>query len=217
MTPLAQFQGRGRRGSVPGPSPGLQPRAWENCQPYWALLFPARLPVTVTRLHYSISCSGVPPKAFLLLKPPWTTAFENEKVTIVCDSPLPPVPGNVTWYYTQSYTTKGSKETTLKGLEEIQVTKSGFYRCETSGSSLSDPVHVELSSGKRKVASLECRKSAWPQRSRAWGLGRWRRHAWGRSGLTPVGQRKGRTALSLFSCKRGVCDPEVTQQKWTQV
>ncbi|XP_016021691.2 Fc receptor-like protein 3 [Rousettus aegyptiacus] len=91
--------------------------------------------------------TGVPPKAFLLLKPPWTTAFENEKVTIVCDSPLPPVPGNVTWYYTQSYTTKGSKETTLKGLEEIQVTKSGFYRCETSGSSLSDPVHVELSSG----------------------------------------------------------------------
>ncbi|XP_023390050.1 Fc receptor-like protein 3 [Pteropus vampyrus] len=83
--------------------------------------------------------TGVPPKAFLLLKPPWTTAFENEKVTIVCNSPLPPVPGDVTWYDDESFMTKGSKE--------IRVKKSGSYRCRTSGSSLSDPVHVEFSSG----------------------------------------------------------------------
>ncbi|XP_006923694.1 Fc receptor-like protein 3 [Pteropus alecto] len=83
--------------------------------------------------------TGVPPKAFLLLKPPWTTAFENEKVTIVCNSPLPPVPGDVTWYDDESFLRKGSKE--------IQVKKSGSYRCRTSGSSLSDPVHVEFSSG----------------------------------------------------------------------
>ncbi|XP_044800111.1 Fc receptor-like protein 3 isoform X5 [Bubalus bubalis] len=84
--------------------------------------------------------SGVTPKAFLLLNPPWSTNFHKDKVTLTCRDSLSPAQGDIYWYYNENLLNKKS--------EEIQIHKTGYYKCKTQRSSLSDPVHVDFSSDK---------------------------------------------------------------------
>ena len=99
-------------------------------------------PFTFTCLHLSISCSGLAPKAFLLLTPPWSTHFKGQKVTLKCRDSRYPAWGDVSWYYNKNLMREESGE--------IQIKKSGYYKCKTQVSSFSDPVHVEFLSGKER-------------------------------------------------------------------
>uniref|UniRef100_A0A2K5DFP2 Fc receptor like 3 n=1 Tax=Aotus nancymaae TaxID=37293 RepID=A0A2K5DFP2_AOTNA len=80
----------------------------------------------------------VAPKAVLLLKPPWSTTFKGEKVTLICRESHSLAQGNTLWYR--------DKNLWRAKHNEIQITESGNYQCKTQGSSLSDAVHVEFSS-----------------------------------------------------------------------
>uniref|UniRef100_F7GEM0 Fc receptor like 3 n=1 Tax=Callithrix jacchus TaxID=9483 RepID=F7GEM0_CALJA len=82
--------------------------------------------------------SGVAPKAELLLKPPWSTTFKGQKVTLTCRESHSLAQGNTLWYR--------GKNLLRSKRNEIQITESGNYQCKTGGSSFSDAVHVEFSS-----------------------------------------------------------------------
>ncbi|XP_053764833.1 Fc receptor-like protein 3 isoform X3 [Panthera pardus] len=100
----------------PGPAPML----------LWLLLIlaPGRQP------------AGALPKALLLLKPPWSTAFEGETVTLFCKDHHSLAWEYVSWYHNETPLRKQSGR--------LQISKSGHYRCKTQRSSLSDPVHVQF-------------------------------------------------------------------------
>ncbi|XP_057602565.1 Fc receptor-like protein 3 [Hippopotamus amphibius kiboko] len=80
--------------------------------------------------------SGVTPKAFLLLNPPWSTNYEDDSVTLTCRDSLSPAQGDVTWYHDEHLLNKKS--------EKIQIDKPGYYQCKTQRSSPSDPVRVDF-------------------------------------------------------------------------
>ncbi|XP_054995883.1 Fc receptor-like protein 3 [Sorex araneus] len=84
--------------------------------------------------------SGIVPKAFIFLNPPWSPVFNKEKMILTCKDVHSPGQGDVLWYKEETFWKRGS--------EEIQVKKSGSYKCKTRASSLSDPVHVEFLSDK---------------------------------------------------------------------
>ncbi|XP_062046144.1 Fc receptor-like protein 3 [Lepus europaeus] len=80
---------------------------------------------------------GTPPKAALLLDPPWSTTFKGNKVILICKDFHSPAWRDVFWYHDGNvWKTESNK---------IQTEHSGYYQCKTQGSSLSDPVHVEFS------------------------------------------------------------------------
>ncbi|XP_022346402.1 Fc receptor-like protein 3 isoform X1 [Enhydra lutris kenyoni] len=80
--------------------------------------------------------SGTPPKAFLLLEPPWSRTFKGEKVNLTCKDGHSRAQRYVSWYYNRI--PLGSRPGT------IQIDKSGYYICKTPRSSFSDPVRVEF-------------------------------------------------------------------------
>ncbi|XP_007171883.2 Fc receptor-like protein 3 [Balaenoptera acutorostrata] len=80
--------------------------------------------------------AGVTPKAFLLLNPPWSTNFKTDRVTLTCRDSLSPAQGDISWYYNDHLLDNK--------FEEIQIHKTGYYKCKTRRSSPSDPVHVDF-------------------------------------------------------------------------
>uniref|UniRef100_A0A8C3WUJ8 Fc receptor like 3 n=1 Tax=Catagonus wagneri TaxID=51154 RepID=A0A8C3WUJ8_9CETA len=80
--------------------------------------------------------SGLNPKAFLLLTPPWSTNFKGDKVTLTCRDSYSPGRGHTLWYHNENLLDENS--------EEIQIDQTGHYRCKTQRSSLSDPVRVDF-------------------------------------------------------------------------
>ncbi|KAK2497225.1 hypothetical protein MC885_017349 [Smutsia gigantea] len=98
--------------------------------------FSTHLPFAFTCLHLSISYLGIAPKAFILLKPPWSRFFKEETVTLICKDRHSSVQGGISWYY--------DKKLLKRQSEEIQINTSGYYKCKTQGSSFSDPVLVEF-------------------------------------------------------------------------
>uniref|UniRef100_A0A8C0HUX9 Fc receptor like 3 n=1 Tax=Balaenoptera musculus TaxID=9771 RepID=A0A8C0HUX9_BALMU len=80
--------------------------------------------------------AGVTPKAFLLLNPPWSTNFKNDRVTLTCRDSLSPAQGDISWYYNDHLLDNK--------FQEIQIHKTGYYKCKTRRSSPSDPVHVDF-------------------------------------------------------------------------
>nr|XP_051714459.1 Fc receptor-like protein 3 isoform X3 [Oryctolagus cuniculus] len=108
--------------NVPSPQPGQAPMF------LWLLLLilaPGREQL------------GTPPKAALLLDPPWSTTFKGSKVILICKDFHSPASRDVFWYHDGNvWKTESNK---------IQTEHSGYYQCKTRGSSLSDPVHLEFS------------------------------------------------------------------------
>ncbi|XP_040308462.1 Fc receptor-like protein 3 isoform X9 [Herpailurus yagouaroundi] len=80
--------------------------------------------------------AGALPKALLLLKPPWSTAFKGETVTLFCKDHHSLAWEYVSWYHNETPLRRQSGK--------LQISKSGHYRCKTQRSSLSDPVHVQF-------------------------------------------------------------------------
>ncbi|XP_068394369.1 Fc receptor-like protein 3 [Eschrichtius robustus] len=87
-----------------------------------------------------VALVGVTPKAFLLLNPPWSTNFKNDRVTLTCRDSLSPAQGDISWYYNDHLLDNK--------FEEIQIHKTGYYKCKTRRSSPSNPVHVDFLSDK---------------------------------------------------------------------
>ncbi|XP_032468772.1 Fc receptor-like protein 3 isoform X2 [Phocoena sinus] len=83
-----------------------------------------------------VALVGVTPKAFLLLNPPWSTNFNNDRVTLTCRDSLSPAQGDISWYHNDHLLDNIS--------EEIQIHKTGYYKCKTQRSSPSDPVHMDF-------------------------------------------------------------------------
>ncbi|KAI5940606.1 Fc receptor-like protein 3 [Manis javanica] len=80
--------------------------------------------------------SGIAPKAFILLQPPWSRFFKEDIVTLTCKDAHSSVQGGITWYWDRKRLERES--------EEIQINTPGYYNCKTRGSSLSDAVLVEF-------------------------------------------------------------------------
>ncbi|XP_059758430.1 Fc receptor-like protein 3 [Balaenoptera ricei] len=83
-----------------------------------------------------VALVGVTPKAFLLLNPPWSTNFKNDRVTLTCRDSLSPAQGDISWYY--------NDQLLDNKFQEIQIQKTGYYKCKTRRSSPSNPVHVDF-------------------------------------------------------------------------
>lgn len=62
-------------------------------------------------------------------------------MTLICRGPRSPAQGQVTWYR--------DKYSFKRNSEKIQIKTSGDYKCQTRGSSISDPIHVEFSNSKK--------------------------------------------------------------------
>nr|XP_030697919.1 Fc receptor-like protein 3 isoform X6 [Globicephala melas] len=83
-----------------------------------------------------VALVGVTPKAFLLLNPPWSTNFKNDRVTLTCRDSLSPAQGDISWYHDDHLLDNKS--------EQIQIHETGYYKCKTRRSSPSDPVHMDF-------------------------------------------------------------------------
>ena len=98
-------------------------------------------PIHLTGLHLPISSLEITLKAFLLFNPPWSTNFHKDKMTLTCRGSLSLPQGDISWYCNENLLNKKS--------EEIQIDKTGYYKCKTQRSSLSDPIHVDFSLGEK--------------------------------------------------------------------
>ncbi|XP_020945180.1 low affinity immunoglobulin gamma Fc region receptor II-like isoform X2 [Sus scrofa] len=112
---------------------------WADCMPchplghmllWTALLFLAPVPGT-----------RVLPKAEVKLQPAWINVLQEDSVTLTCQGDHDP--GNTTtqWFHNGNFTwTENQPSFSFKA----RRASSGYYRCQTAYSSLSDPVHLDV-------------------------------------------------------------------------
>uniref|UniRef100_K7GM68 Fc fragment of IgG, low affinity IIb, receptor (CD32) n=2 Tax=Sus scrofa TaxID=9823 RepID=K7GM68_PIG len=113
---------------------------WADCMPchplghmllWTALLFLAPVPGT----------RAVLPKAEVKLQPAWINVLQEDSVTLTCQGDHDP--GNTTtqWFHNGNFTwTENQPSFSFKA----RRASSGYYRCQTAYSSLSDPVHLDV-------------------------------------------------------------------------
>ncbi|XP_053064920.1 Fc receptor-like protein 2 isoform X3 [Acinonyx jubatus] len=116
---------------------------WDRSLAFGETVFPCPRPGSAPMLLWLLLIlapgrqpAGALPKALLLLKPPWSTAFKGETVTLFCKDHHSLAWEYVSWYHNETPLRKQSGK--------LQISKSGHYRCKTQRSSLSDPVHVQF-------------------------------------------------------------------------
>uniref|UniRef100_A0A8D1EFL7 Fc fragment of IgG, low affinity IIb, receptor (CD32) n=1 Tax=Sus scrofa TaxID=9823 RepID=A0A8D1EFL7_PIG len=127
---------------------------WADCMPchplghmllWTALLFLAPVPGT----------HAVLPKAEVKLQPAWINVLQEDSVTLTCQGDHDP--GNTTtqWFHNGNFTwTENQPSFSFKA----RRASSGYYRCQTAYSSLSDPVHLDISQyleGHKQAAECE--------------------------------------------------------------
>lgn len=87
---------------------------------------------------------AVLPKAEVKLQPAWINVLQEDSVTLTCQGDHDP--GNTTtqWFHNGNFTwTENQPSFSFKA----RRASSGYYRCQTAYSSLSDPVHLDVISG----------------------------------------------------------------------
>uniref|UniRef100_A0A8W4FGG0 Ig-like domain-containing protein n=1 Tax=Sus scrofa TaxID=9823 RepID=A0A8W4FGG0_PIG len=78
------------------------------------------------------------------LQPAWINVLQEDSVTLTCQGDHDP--GNTTtqWFHNGNFTwTENQPSFSFKA----RRASSGYYRCQTAYSSLSDPVHLDVISG----------------------------------------------------------------------
>ncbi|XP_077012809.1 low affinity immunoglobulin gamma Fc region receptor II-b isoform X2 [Tamandua tetradactyla] len=94
-----------------------------------------------TALLFLVPVSGTPdlPKAVVELDPPWINVFLGDSVTLKCQGARSPGDHSTRWFFNGS-----SIPTQIQPSYHFQAQNhdSGEYRCQTSQTSLSDPVHL---------------------------------------------------------------------------
>ncbi|XP_012885988.1 PREDICTED: low affinity immunoglobulin gamma Fc region receptor III-A isoform X2 [Dipodomys ordii] len=102
------------------------------------------LPPTVLLLLVSAGVLVGLPKAVVLLDPPWARVLQEDSVTLKCQGTYPPGDNATQWLHNGSLI---SSQTFSYFIESARVKDSGEYKCQTSLSTLSDPVQLEVHIG----------------------------------------------------------------------
>uniref|UniRef100_A0A8D0QHT0 Fc fragment of IgG, low affinity IIb, receptor (CD32) n=1 Tax=Sus scrofa TaxID=9823 RepID=A0A8D0QHT0_PIG len=120
---------------------------WADCMPchplghmllWTALLF---LGDPFPHAASSLCPLAVLPKAEVKLQPAWINVLQEDSVTLTCQGDHDP--GNTTtqWFHNGNFTwTENQPSFSFKA----RRASSGYYRCQTAYSSLSDPVHLDV-------------------------------------------------------------------------
>ncbi|XP_047640027.1 low affinity immunoglobulin gamma Fc region receptor II-like isoform X2 [Phacochoerus africanus] len=113
---------------------------WAGCMPcrplghmllWTALLFLAPVPGT----------HAVLPKAEVKLQPAWINVLQEDSVTLTCQGDHDPENNTTQWFHNGNFTwTENQPSFSFKA----RSASSGYYRCQTAYSSLSDPVHLDV-------------------------------------------------------------------------
>ena len=96
-------------------------------------------------IFFSFNPQADPTKAVITLKPPWVSVFQEENVTLLCEGPHRPGDTTTQWFL------NGTALKTLAprySINSATFDDSGEYKCQTGLSILSDPVQLEIHSGK---------------------------------------------------------------------
>lgn len=84
-------------------------------------------------------------KAVITLQPPWVSIFQEENVTLWCEGPHPPGGSSTQWLLNNTVL---QVSTPSYRITEATFKDSGEYRCQTGLSMPSDPVQLEIHTGK---------------------------------------------------------------------
>ncbi|XP_003735213.3 low affinity immunoglobulin gamma Fc region receptor II-a isoform X2 [Callithrix jacchus] len=97
--------------------------------------------LTVLLLLASADSQAAPPKAVLKLEPPWINVLQEDSVTLTCQGAHSPESDSTQWFHNGNLIpTQMQPSYTFK----TNNNDSGVYRCQTSRSSLSDPVNLTV-------------------------------------------------------------------------
>ncbi|XP_015107517.1 low affinity immunoglobulin gamma Fc region receptor III-A-like isoform X1 [Vicugna pacos] len=80
------------------------------------------------------------PKAVVLLDPQWDQVLKDDTVTLKCLGDYALGDSSTKWWHNGSFISNQASSFTI----EANVEDSGEYKCQTSLSALSDPVHLEV-------------------------------------------------------------------------
>uniref|UniRef100_A0A8C3W9N1 Ig-like domain-containing protein n=1 Tax=Catagonus wagneri TaxID=51154 RepID=A0A8C3W9N1_9CETA len=87
---------------------------------------------------------AVLPKAVVKLQPAWINVLQEDSVTLMCQGTHDPENNDTRWFHNEnSIWTENQTNFSFKA----RSSNSGYYRCQTTYSSLSDPVHLDVISG----------------------------------------------------------------------
>ena len=110
------------------------------------------LPVAQTSLlfhliffFFSFNPQADPTKAVITLKPPWVSVFREENVTLLCEGPHLPGDTSTQWFLNGTAIKTLTPRYSING---ATFKDSGEYKCQTGLSMPSDPVQLEIYSGK---------------------------------------------------------------------
>lgn len=81
----------------------------------------------------------------ITLQPPWVSIFQEENVTLWCEGPHPPGGSSTQWLLNNTVL---QVSTPSYRITEATFKDSGEYRCQTGLSMPSDPVQLEIHTGK---------------------------------------------------------------------
>uniref|UniRef100_A0A8C3W221 Ig-like domain-containing protein n=1 Tax=Catagonus wagneri TaxID=51154 RepID=A0A8C3W221_9CETA len=84
---------------------------------------------------------AVLPKAVVKLQPAWINVLQEDSVTLMCQGTHDPENNDTRWFHNEnSIWTENQTNFSFKA----RSSNSGYYRCQTTYSSLSDPVHLDV-------------------------------------------------------------------------
>lgn len=96
------------------------------------------------------------PKAVVSLQPPWLQVFPEDNVTLSCQGARSPGDSSTQWFHNG---TAIPTQTQPSYSFKASSSHSGDYRCQTGQTGLSDPVHLDVTSGQWR--SGEPGRRAW--------------------------------------------------------
>nr|XP_012418894.1 PREDICTED: low affinity immunoglobulin gamma Fc region receptor II-b isoform X2 [Odobenus rosmarus divergens] len=114
---------------------------WADCVP----CHPLGDMLLWTALLFLAPVAGTPglPKAVLDLEPPWVNVLQEDPVTLKCQGAHAAVDHVTQWFHNgNSIPTLVQSKYSFKARQQ----DSGEYRCQTDQTSLSDPVHLDVTS-----------------------------------------------------------------------
>ncbi|XP_030889834.1 low affinity immunoglobulin gamma Fc region receptor II-b isoform X2 [Leptonychotes weddellii] len=114
---------------------------WADCVP----CHPLGDMLLWTALLFLAPVAGTPglPKAVLDLQPPWVNVLQEDPVTLKCQGAHTAVAHVTQWFHNgSSIPTLVQSSYSFKARQQ----DSGEYRCQTDQTSLSDPVHLDVTS-----------------------------------------------------------------------
>lgn len=79
------------------------------------------------------------------LNPPWNRIFKGEAVTLICNGDKTLEDNSFVWFYNG---TTLAQKTSYLDIANATTQDQGEYQCQSSGLNKSDPVYLEVFSGK---------------------------------------------------------------------